>query len=548
MPVIQISLARLEKYCNNQANAGKILETLPYLGLDIEDQIGDTISVEYSPNRPDFSSEAGIARSLTGLLGIETGLPKYAFTQSKYSIRVDGPEIKRVRPEILGIYAEIEVTEELIKQLINVQEDLHNGVGRRRSKVAIGIHNADVLTPPIRYYAETNSIFSFVPLGGREKRTINEILSETEQGVAYGKLLSNSYPMLVDSKGNVLSMPPIINGELTRLKPGISRLFIDITGTEERAVDASSAIMAAMLSDMGAKVHTVEVETGAKKFASPDMTARETRFDLSLVNDTLGFEFSMEDASKAIAHSRLEIDPGGVAMIPRFRYDIIHPIDLAEEVALGFGIAKIKPIGTKSSLVGAFNPRLKKQDRLVDLLVGLGLTEIWNLSLTTLDEASLSGSKPLLKIDDPKSQSFEYLRSEIMTSLLSNLGASTHLEYPQRVFEQATVFRPDSGNVTGVREDEHVAVAVADSAANYSMIHSMMDGFFRLATGTEKSVELSPIHEKKGAFALGRSALISLNGNSIGVIGEVSPEFLEKFGIKVPVVGFEINIESLLKE
>ncbi|MCL4517833.1 MAG: phenylalanine--tRNA ligase subunit beta [Thaumarchaeota archaeon] len=548
MPVIQVSLSRLEKYCKNLADAGKILETLPYLGLDIEDQVGDTISVEYSPNRPDFSSESGIARSLTGLLGIEVGLPKYTFTPSKYSIKVTGHEITQVRPQILGIYAEIAVTEDIIKQLINVQEDLHNGVGRRRSKVAIGIHNAEVLTPPIKYYAENDSNYSFVPLGGREKKSIREILSDTEQGVAYGRLLSKSYPMLVDSARNVLSMPPIINGELTRLKPGITRLFVDITGTEERAVDASTAIIAAMLSDMKAKVQTVTVESGTKKFSSPDMTARETKFDLALVNDTLGFEFSLEEATRAITRSRLEIDPSGVAKIPRFRYDIIHPIDLAEEVALGFGIAKIKPVGTKSSLVGTFNPRLKRQDRVIDVLVGLGLTEIWNLSLTSLEDASLSCNSPLLKVDDPKSQSFEYLRSELMTSLLANLGASTHQEYPQRIFEQATVFRPDSSAVAGLREDEHVAVAIADSGANYSMIHSVMDGFFRLATRVEKAITLSPVHEKKGAFAVGRSAIICAKDTSIGMVGEISPEILERYGIKVPVVGFEINIETLLKE
>ena len=116
-----------------------------------------------------------------------------------------------------AFYAEIPVTDELIKQLITMQEDLHNGIGRRRSKVAIGIHNADVITNQIKYYATKDQDFSFVPLGSREKRTISQILEGTEQGVSYGKLLFGTFPILEDSRGNVLSMPPIINGDLTRL-------------------------------------------------------------------------------------------------------------------------------------------------------------------------------------------------------------------------------------------------------------------------------------------------------------------------------------------
>src|ERR1700692_2210048 len=145
MPVIQLSLQRLGQYCRGKASEKTILDTLPYLGLDIEDHLGGGVSVDYSPNRPDFSSEAGIARSLVGILGIETGIPKYEFPRSNYSVQISGKEILSIRPFIEAMYAEIQVSDELIKQLIMMQEDLHNGIGRKRSKVAIGIHNANVI-------------------------------------------------------------------------------------------------------------------------------------------------------------------------------------------------------------------------------------------------------------------------------------------------------------------------------------------------------------------------------------------------------------------
>jgi phenylalanyl-tRNA synthetase beta chain len=550
MPVIQLSLPRLGRYCKNKASEKVILEILPYLGLDIEDQSGDVVSVEYSPNRPDFSSEAGIARSLVGLLGIITGPPKFEFLKSKFKVTVSGKEILKVRPFIQGLYAEISVTDEIIKQLITMQEDLHNGIGRRRSKVAIGIHNASVISNSIKYYGVTDESYSFVPLGSSKKQSVKEILTATDQGISYGKLLSRVYPMLEDSNGNVLSMPPIINGELTRLQPGINKLFVDVTGTDDYIVDASTAIIASMLSDIGARVHTIEVIGEMNDSLSvPDMTPRRMPFDLRLSNEILGFDFDHMQSKDALEKSRLGLDPENTAVIPRFRSDIIHPIDLAEEVALGYGISKMTPQVVSTTLAGSLKPRLQKIDSMIEVLIGLELTEVWNLSLTTKELVDHCSNEPL-RVDDSKSQSFEYLRCDIISSLLQVLGATSHEEYPQMIFEEAPVFSRSNEIVSGASEDEHLAVTIADSGANYTMIRSKLDAFLRMVIG-EKSVRFESAEDQGGIFALGRTAVIVLAGegheSKIGLIGEVSPAALEKFGVSVPVAGFEINLESFLK-
>jgi phenylalanyl-tRNA synthetase beta chain len=546
MPVIELSLAALGQYCQQKAKENEILEAIPYLGLDVEDREGDSIRVEYSPNRPDFSSEAGIARSLVGNLGIKIGVPEFDFGESKYQITSSGEAIQKVRPFIFGLYAELPVVEETIKQLITMQEDLHSGIGRKRSSVAIGIHNAEVITPPIKYYAEKNSGFAFTPLGGTKKQTVQEILWQTEQGKEYGRLLKGYYPMLVDSKDEVLSMPPVINGELTRLKPGISKLFVDVTGTDEKAADTTIAIIASMLSDIGANVRTVRIERDKKFFLSPDMSPRKNSFDLNLTNDLLGFNFSESEARVALGKSRIELSSSSTALVPRFRYDVIHPVDLAEEVALGYGISNIRPQTLTSSLAGSFDRKLKKLDAITEIAVGLGLTELWNLSLTSKENADSGGS--LLKVDDAKSQSHEYLRSELLPTMLAVLGASTHQEYPQNIFEQAPVFKVSSSAFTGVVEEDHLAVAIADSEANYSSIHSLLDSFQRLALGATSKFSLSENQEEKGLFALGRSALISLDAKSLGIVGEISPKSLEQHGLKVPVAAFEISLDQVLKE
>lgn len=553
MPVIQLSLTRLGAYCRSKASEKTILETLPYLGLDIEDQTGDFVSVEYSPNRPDFSSEAGIARSLLGLLGIESGPPVFTFLKSKFKITVSGKEIEKVRPVIKGLYAEILVTDELIKQLIAMQEDLHNGIGRRRSKVAIGIHNAAVISDSIKYYGVTDKSFSFVPLGSSKKQTIREILSTTDQGIAYGKLLSNVYPMLEDSNGNVLSMPPVINGDLTRLDPGVSKIFVDITGTDEYAVDASNAITASMLSDLGAKVFQIQItKSEGDSDWVPDMTPRKMLFDLKLSNGILGVDFDLLQSREALEKSRLGLDPEGNAIIPRYRSDVIHPIDLAEEVALGYGVWKFNPQTVASPLVGSLSPRLRRIAGMIEILVGLGLTEVWNLSLTSQELVQHCTTDPL-RVDDSKSQSFEFLRCDILASLLQVLGSSSHEEYPQMIFEEAPVFSRSNQSISGVLEEEHVAVLLADSSSRYTQMRSKLDAFFRLFLSQDASIRYEPAVEAGELFAAGRTAKVRLvkRGNAdedFGLIGEISPSVLERFGISVPVDGFELNLEPLLKD
>ncbi len=560
MPVIDLSLSNLREYALNQASEAQILETLPYLGLDIESTSGDTVSVEYSPNRPDYSSEVGIARSLVGLLGVRTGLPEYTFAKS--ALEIDVPredDILKVRPYIFGISCEISVDELLIKQLIAMQEDLHNGLGRKRSLLAIGIHNAEVITPRIRYFSTRDSKFSFIPLGSSTPMSIEAVMERTEQGIKYGSLIKGLgvFPLLQDSAGHLLSMPPIINGEHTRLREGISKLFIDVTATDQKAGDTATAIMASMLSDRGGRVLTVDVKLAGRVLTTtPEMTPSEMRFDLALTNHALGYSFSMEQASEYLARCRLSLGRDAIAKIPRFRADIVHPIDLAEEVALGYGTGKIEPLKTETSLSGAFNSKLKIIDKMIELLIGLGLTELWNLSLVNSEQVAPYGvTTAALRVDNPKSQSYEYLRSDLTSSLLAVLKGTTDQEYPQKIFEVAPVFNRSrlEADYTGVSEDQHVGVLLASSDANYTMARSALDAFLSLVPLPRGfSKVLRPITERDGSpyYLGGRSAEVVLvsekNEEVIGVVGEIAPSVIERHGLQIPISGFELNLEPLI--
>lgn len=216
----------------------RIVDRLPFLGLDIEGEDADSIRVEYSPNRADFSTDYGIARALRGLVGTELGPPKYHTSKGTFSIEVDA-NLTKVRPFIAGAIATgLKMDDETIRQFISMQEDLHNGIGRRRKKAAIGLHNVDVVRPPLSYAGAPPS-FEFVPLGSSRKMSLERILTETETGIQYGSILRNAtfYPILKDSAGTVLSFPPIINGDVTKIDTGTRNLLVDVTSTDQRIGD-----------------------------------------------------------------------------------------------------------------------------------------------------------------------------------------------------------------------------------------------------------------------------------------------------------------------
>ena len=240
MPVITFEYQDL-KELGIDIDKDKLINIIPMMGSDIEDHDDNEIKVEFFPNRPDNLSVPGVARSLKGFLDLETGLPEYEVTSSGEKVYVS-KEVAEIRPYIA--FAKIKgvnFTDTKLKQIMDFQENLHWVIGRDRKKVAIGIHNADVINSPYNYIATEKNENAFIPLEENKSMTPNEILSEIEKGNKYAHLIENfdKYPMILDKDGQVLSMPPIINGELTKLSENTSNILVDVTGTDESPEDVS---------------------------------------------------------------------------------------------------------------------------------------------------------------------------------------------------------------------------------------------------------------------------------------------------------------------
>lgn len=523
------------------ADIKTILARLPYVGLDIESVTSDTIRVEYSPNRPDFGTDIGIARALRGLMGKEVGLPKYPATPSGVRISVD-KRLASVRPHIAcAVVTDLRLDDEDIRQMISLQEDLHNGLGRKRRVAAIGIHDLSAIAPPLAYEAVGPS-FSFVPLGRREPTTIGTILTDTPEGRAYGSSFKGGelFPVITDSKGTVLSFPPVINGSATRVTSKTKSLFIDVTSTDRKAGDDVLSVLATTLAEGGGKLGTVKVAYPGGARLTPDLAPVELPLDLALVKSVLGLDLSRRDVLRALGRSRLEVR-GRTVRGPRYRVDLIHPVDIAEEVALGYGMDRISPVYPASERPGSFDPFEDFLDATSTVMAGSGMIELMTYELT--DEKSLYAhfGRPAdgkVAVQNPKSIEHSLLRDALVPTLLASLAGNIRADYPQRVFEIGRVYERTGDRVS---ERWHLGSLVAHSQASFTESKMYLEALCRALSGEEATASAG----EHWAFAQGRCAAVSLGRTRLGFVGELKPEAVAATGLGVPVAGFEIDLTSL---
>ena len=544
MPVVELNINRIRKLVSGKTTRKQILDVLPFLGLDIESEDGDEIRIEYSPNRPDYSTEFGIAAGLQGLLGIKKGIQKIKINKKgKSSLTVESSV--SIRPYVTGIIAKNGKLDDLsIKQLMNMQEDLHLGIGRKRKKSSIGLHDADKVPFPLNY-AVTGRHASFVPLNGSSELTIDEILVHTDVGKNYGWILEGqkTVPCIGDYGNQIISIPPIINSALTTVTPKTKNLLVEVTGTDKDSVEDALSIVVSTLQMAGFEFEELKI-TGNKN-STPQLKDRTVVYDPKFTSEILGIEMSLSNMVTCLKKCRLDATIKGkkiMCTIPRYRFDIFGPMDLVEEIALGYGIANIEPKLSPSTTIGQKNDVTIKTDLISKTAVGLGFLEAMNSSLTskkTLYELTKRNSSEIISVLDSKSQEHTILRDSLLPNLLENLSKNIHESYPQKLFETGVVF--SKGNP--IHESINLAVIIAYKDTNYSEIKAIMQSLLKTnfkinsQTKTSKSQEL---------FVKGRHADIFIDEKKIGEIGEIGKEILENFRIRTSVVGFEIKLSGLI--
>ena len=543
MPVVTLYFNRIKKILGKSVPKGKIIDTLPFIGLDIEDETADHINVEYSPNRPDYSTDYGIITGLQGLLGIKLGMPVLKIKNGKYSIKAD-PSVSKIRPYVTAIEARNgKLDDETIRQIITMQEDLHNGLGRRRKKASIGIHDLEKIKFPL-YYKTVTREHSFIPLESDVSMTVKDILEKTETGKKYKHILEGNakVPVIVDSDGKTISFPPIVNAKLTEMNTKTRNLLVEVTATDKNTAEGVLAVVANTLQIAGFELYSVKI-TGAGN-STPVLKSRDLVLEPELVNKTLGIEISNQLIVKSLKKSRLDAKLRGkkiVCTIPKYRTDIFGVMDLVEEVALGYGIQNLVPTIPESVSAGERNHTTKTLETVRSLMIGLGYLEVMNFELTSKEILyDKTGREPseIISVADSKSQEHIILRDMLLPGMMEVLSRNIHESYPQKIFEVGTVFEKDSP----IKEGIHLSCLSAHKDVNFTEVKSVLQSL--LKTGFNLSCNTVP--QKESMFVDGRTGSIVIHGKKLGSLGEIDAKVIDNFKLRTPVAGFEIKLTGLI--
>jgi phenylalanyl-tRNA synthetase beta chain len=512
------------------------VDRITYMGAGPEGVQDDVMTFDIFPNRPDLYSVEGIARGLRGFLGLELGLPRYA-TGSATTDFIVHPNVADVRPfAVGGIVRGLDLDTALLRSLVDLQEKLHLTVGRKRRKVAIGIHDLDRVAPPFTYKAVLPQDVRFTPLGLAEEMDLLDILVKHEKGREYAHLVASQpvFPIIVDAKGRVLSFPPVINGILTQLTADTRNVFIDVTGTDLEAVGGCLSIIATSLAERGGTIELVHTKYSDRTLDTPDLTPRERTLDLRRANELLGLSLTEGEAVELLRRMRHDarVEGGAVGVLsPSYRLDLLHEVDLAEDLGIAWGYDRYPRGLPRRATFGEPLAANEFAETLRSLLIGYGFQEVMSLSFAAAKEAVQT--PPRAEVQNPIGEEFSTLRSSLLPGLLNIFRLNKHRELPQRIFETSDVVL-DAANVP------RIAAAAMHPKAAFTEGKSLVLSLLR---DVGRSGDVVAVDDAN--FILGRVASVVLEGEAVGRFGEIHPRILEAYTLVQPVVAFELDVAPL---
>ena len=555
MPTIEVSFSDLQKLVGKKLPIDeKLNDLLAFVKGEVENFENDSITIKLEDsNRPDLWCAEGIARELRGVLGLEAGLKRYAANPSDYRIIVNG-KLEKIRGFIAcAIIKGIKLSDQLIKQLMQQQDKIDTTYGRNRRKTSIGMYKFDLLSWPLKYTMTKPHENNFVPLNFEEKLSPHEILKRHPKGAEYGSLLKGleEYPIFLDAEGKVLSMPPVINSnDLGQIDESTENLLVEVTGTDYNAVNNVLKIISASLVDRGGKIYSVQIDYPYRKIdTTPNFETRRVSVSLQKVNDLLGLKLDSDEITRLLQKMRYNVLPVAEhediphsldVEIPAYRFDIMHPVDICEDIAIAHDFNKFNPELPAIPTVGKLSDAEKLSNKVREICTGLGAQEIFSFDLTnkeSLFKLMSTKEEHIIELENPVSLTYGCLRNKLLPSLLEFLSKNTKKEYPQKIFEVGDVVYPDSDKDEMSVTEKKLAFAISHSEATFTEVKQVLGAMF---SNLDKTAILKEIDHD--SFIAGRCAAIYLEKEKIGIIGEIHPQVLENWGLEMPIVGFEISL------
>ncbi len=567
MPTISVNLTDLQSLlgADSSVTTPEQVETLlPLVKGELKDwdQATDELRIELQDsNRPDLWCTEGIARQFR--MKRAEAAPRYPFfTEGEKPKRrvIVAPGMASVRPYLAACTAVgYRMTEAGLTQLIQTQEKLAEIFGHQRRTVSIGIYRLAPIVFPVSYTLVGPDEARFTPLGFTEKMTLREILNVHPKGQDYGGILAghDRLPLLRDAEGQILSFPPIINSQqIGEVIVGDEALFVEVTGTDQRMVVLTLNILAVNLADRGATIEPVLVEYPqqtelGQTVRTPCDFGSHRPVAPAAIGAALGESLDIGHIRQALGSYGYELGDTADALsvkLPPYRNDLMHLVDVVEDVAISRGYGSFTPVMPSQFTVGGLSALEECADRVRDLMVGQGFQEIMSNILSSradvVERMRLSDSAwdRLVEVDNVMVQTYASLRRSLLPSLLRVEESSSRAFYPHRIFEVGEAALPDAEAEVGSRTVTVLAGLIAHARANFSEVHSCLD-LLMFYLGC--AYTLTPAQHP--SYLEGRVGRIETEGVAIGHIGELHPEVLERWQVMMPCAAFELELDPLVK-
>ncbi|MBD3319075.1 phenylalanine--tRNA ligase subunit beta [Candidatus Woesearchaeota archaeon] len=554
MPTVNLSKKVLEKLVGKKLSLDMLKDRISMLGTDLEHIKDDEIKVEVFPNRPDMLSEQGFARAFSSFIGVKTGLREYKVKKSGHHIIVDNSVTMRPYTAC-AIVKNLTMTDERIREIMQMQEKLATTHGRGRKKSCYGIYPVDKVHFPITYTAKDPATLSFTPLGFDQKIKASEIVETHPTGPKYAHISQDwkKYPFYIDAHHNVMSMLPFTNSNDTgRVELDTKNIFIECTGTEQHNVELALHMFCAMFSDMGGDIYSLEIRYPDNTLTTPRMDATPMDFDLKYINRILGLSLSEKEATTLLKKMGYGYKKGKV-LVPAYRADILGQIDFAEDIAIAYGYEHFTEELPQVATIGKESPQAILERTIAHVLTGLGMLELqtYHLSNTALQTSDMSVNttktnqdakkktkSAVIELANSVSEDYHCLRSWMLPGLIEVLSHNKHHEYPQKLFDMGKVFKKGKTE-TGVEEDTHLGLIISHDKADYTDIRQVID---YLTTALNKEITIEETTHP--SFVPGRCAQGIHKGKVIATFGELHPEILARFKLELPVAAGEIDLSA----
>jgi phenylalanyl-tRNA synthetase beta chain len=541
MPVININLDDLRTLLKRKVSDDMLTEVLELNKIKVE-EFGKELKLEVTADRPDLFSSEGIARQLNAWLG--HSVPA-VYSKSKPKVEEMKTEKLSLRPHIsCAVVRGLKMSDRVIKSIMQLQEALDFTIGMDRKKVAIGIHDIKDAEPPFTYKEVIPETVWFVPLGTDKKMNLKDVLFKHPKGVKYKHLVEGNsrYPLIVDKNENVLSFPPIINGELTKVTSDTKDFFIEMTGSNKQAIDNCMRVLLSAMADRGGIIEDVKINGRP----SVDIAQQKIMVKTEDIKRTLGLNIKDSEIVgllKRMNYKATKAKNNLNISVPPYRVDILHSIDIIEDIAIAYGYNNFIPEVPKLPVFGSSDPMQDLSNTVRSLMVGLGFQEIMNYTLASrhkqLKNMELEDSD-VVEISNPVSDEYGICRTWLLPGMIEVLSKNKHRSFPQMVFEIGDCIRLNPKTESGAENKKKVCCAISHSNACFSEIVSIINAFME-SFGIVFSVENS----SHPSFIEGRCGKVVAGNGVLCVFGEISPKVLNNWGLEKPVVSMEIDISLL---